>query len=99
MAFLDLLIDVDCGLLLVEEHQSYLVPLKWTNLDGWADIPYTAIASDLNNFFKKMGNSQPLSLYFRLFNTVTEVQYKIIPMTGPLESEATTLPTETQPLP
>ena len=44
-------------------------------------------------FLKKMGNSRPFFLYFRLFNTWLDLNR------GPLESEATALPTESQPLP
>ena len=49
--------------------------------------------------FFKLGHSRPFFLYFRLFITV---QYKFLLMTdsnlGPLELEATALPTEQQPL-
>ena len=54
-------------------------------------------------FFKKMGHSRPLFLYFRLFNTqltVNKCSIKIIfwrlldSNYGPLVSEATALPTE-----
>ena len=52
-----------------------------------------------------MGPSRPLFLYFYLFNTVDSKMFNInfLPMTGfelqTLESEATALPTEPQPLP
>ena len=54
-----------------------------------------------------IGHSTPVSLYFRLFNTVDSkqirVRYKSLPWLdsnrGPLATEATALPTEPQPLP
>ena len=57
------------------------------------------------HFFKKMGHCRPLFLYFRLSNTVDSKQYSIQffqlldSSLGPLELEATALPTEPQPLP
>ena len=50
-----------------------------------------------------MGHSRPLFLYFRLFNTVnSECSIQIFANDwinhGPLELEATVLPTEPQPL-
>ena len=56
-----------------------------------------------NWLFLIMGHSRPLFLYFRLFKTVDNVQYEFLLMTGfELRTsglEATTLPTEPQPLP
>ena len=56
-------------------------------------------------FFLKNGHSRPLFFYFRLFNTQLTVN-KCLNICqwqgsnhGPLVSEATTLPTEPQPLP
>ena len=56
--------------------------------------------------FLKMGHSLPLSLYFRLFNTVDNKQMFYIKVCWWLDSnsrllvsEGTTLPTEPQPLP
>ena len=53
----------------------------------------------------KMGHSQPLFLYFRLFNTVDSKMFNINfsqcrdSNCRPLDLEATALPTEPQPLP
>ena len=51
-------------------------------------------------FFKKMGYSWPLFIYFRLFNAVDNKcsKYELDSNLRLLEMEATTLPTEPQPL-
>ena len=60
---------------------------------------YQFVNSEVSLGFFKIGHTH----FFRLFNTVDNVQFNFLPMTGfkrgPLISEATTLPTEPQPLP
>ena len=62
----------------------------FSNANGtcWYSIKrvYEVAITDMSYFWKRMGNSLPLFLYFCLFNTVDSVQvnvrYKSLPMTG-----------------
>ena len=71
------------------EYQSdqILISLKLNASLRWFISLCPAISSLINNlsaFFKKMGLSRPLFLYFRLFNTVDSKMFNInfLPMTG-----------------
>ena len=91
------------------DQYTYLVALVIMEL---MKLIVTAILFSIETclfyLFLKMGHSRPLFLYFRLFNTqLTAHKCSILinfcrwlaSNRGPLESKATALPTEPQPLP